>query len=133
MKVKENELLVFYNPNSSLGTQTLAYAKSVTPNLKTIECDKNTLTGKQWKEMLEKINLAPEEVINKQHPVYRDKLENAKMSEEDWLVVLKNEPDLLKAPIAINSDTGILCKNANDILKLKMNIKPDDASDKFNA
>jgi arsenate reductase-like glutaredoxin family protein len=38
--------------------------------------------------------------------------------EKDWLTVIANNPDLIKAPIAVRGRRAILCSSPTDIYKL---------------
>lgn len=120
MKVAHNEYLIFYDPETPVGKKTFAYLRSEIPlsRIKQLIVQKDVLTGKLWKEMLAKLNMKPEDIIDTTHPLYEEKLQDFDLSEADWLVVLKHDPELLIAPIVINEHKAILCKNPSDVLKL---------------
>jgi arsenate reductase len=60
----------------------------------------------------------PKELMNKAHPYYQANIRGKEFTDEDWLNVIKYNPSLLKAPIAIRGDKAVLCTNATDIYKL---------------
>jgi arsenate reductase (glutaredoxin) len=132
MKINNNEIFVFYNPESDLGKKTIAYAKSICNHVNDVPCDKNEMTGALWKEMLYMLGMNAIDIVDQNHPVYEQKLVNSDISEDDWLTILKHEPGLLRAPIAIKGRRAVLCNNANDVLKLKFSEKPKDESESMN-
>ncbi len=119
MKTNPREILIFYNPASSLDKKTLAYARTVSPHVRFISHDNNPSTSTAWKYMLKSMNLHPKNLLNKAEPEYQSKLRGKEYDHEGWLNILINNPHLIKAPIAIKGNTVMLIENPTDILRLK--------------
>ncbi|MEX0967488.1 MAG: ArsC/Spx/MgsR family protein [Bacteroidia bacterium] len=118
MKLRNNHLMIYYDPSSSLGRKTLAYAHTLTRHVQAVEYHKNPFTGRIWKDLLFMLQLQPKELLNKAHPLYQQKVRGWEVQEDDWLNVLIHNPDLIKGPIVVKGEKAILCSSPTDVLKL---------------
>ena len=118
MKTRHNEILIYYNPENSAHRKVVAYAQSLVPQVKAYAFDKAFATGRIWQEILKALQLRPKDLLNKAHPYYQEHIRGCDFDEECWLKVLRKNPDLMKAPIALRGGQAVLCNNATDIYKL---------------
>ncbi len=115
-----NELLLIYNdPNTTTGKQTRAYAKSVSNNVNEVDLSNVKLTTTLWKEIVNKLKVHPEDIMNKDGVDYREKIQGNNFTMDGLLEVLAHSPQLLKAPIAIYHNNAVFCEKPTDILKLE--------------
>lgn len=118
MKVHTQEILIYYNPDSSAHRKTVAHAQSLTPHIRTFTFQRGPNTGRLWRSILEMLDLDPKEILNKAHPYYQMYIRGREFDDEGWLNILMRNPDLLRAPIAIRGKKAIICDNSTDIYKL---------------
>lgn len=118
MKTHNREIMIYYNPESSSDRKTVAYAQSVVPHIKSYAFEQAPSTGTSWQQILHAIGRDPKELLNKAHPYYRKHIRGCEFDEECWVKVFKNNPDIIKAPIAVRGDKAILCETPTDIYKL---------------
>jgi arsenate reductase (glutaredoxin) len=118
MKTHQREILIYYNPESSNDRKTVAHAQSLVPHVRTYSYEKAPSTGTSWQQIIKSLDLHPKELMNKAHPYYQENIRGREFNEEDWLNVIKFNPEILKAPIAIRGNKAILCTSATDIYKL---------------
>ncbi|MCB9283205.1 MAG: glutaredoxin [Lewinellaceae bacterium] len=118
MKTNQRELLIYYNPESSAHRRTVAYAQSLSRYVRAYSFEQAPSTETSWQQILQALGMPPKELLNKAHPYYQQHIRGCEFDEACWLKVIQNNPDLLKAPIAIRGKRAILCLNATDILKL---------------
>lgn len=119
MRTNSREILIYYNPLSSLDKKTIAYARTMSPHVRFISHDKNPSTSTAWQYMLKAMKLQPKELLNKADPEYQIKLRGKEYDHEGWLNILINNPHLIKAPIAIKGNMVMLINSPTDILRLK--------------
>lgn len=93
-------------------------AKSITKNVNEISLKHSKLTKMRWAELLAMINLSPKNLLNKSLKKYKEELAGHDFDDDDWLDILRNNPELVKAPIAVMNGKAVLCVNPNDIYKL---------------
>ena len=118
MKTHHREILIYYNPKSSSDRKTVAHAQSMVSHIKSFAFDKSPSTGTSWQQILHSLDMHPKELLNKANPYYQKHIRGRDFDEESWVKVLQNNPELIKAPIAIRGNRAILCSTPTDIYKL---------------
>lgn len=114
-----NELLLIYNDNHTNSVkQTRAYARSVSDHVNEVHLESTKLTTTLWKEIVNKLELKPKDLLDKSKPEYQEKIRGNEFTMEGWLEVLNHNPHLLKAPMAFYDNRAVLCVKPTDILKL---------------
>lgn len=118
MEFNPKEITVIYDFNKRGGREALAYAKQIAQNVKEIDISKQPLTRTQLAELIDKLNVGIEEVIDKTDDLYQDKYEGVDMDENGWLEVLVHNHSMIKTPIGILGKRAIVCDLPNQILEL---------------
>lgn len=118
MKTNKREILIYYDPSSSNGRKTVAHAQSLSSHVRTYSFDKAPSSSTSWRQILRALDLHPKELMNKAHPYYQANIRGREFDDEDWLNVIRYNPSLLRAPIAIRGEQAVLCTSATEIHKL---------------
>ncbi|MDX1940049.1 MAG: hypothetical protein SFU99_05820 [Saprospiraceae bacterium] len=118
MKTHSREIMIYYNPESSADRRTVAFAQTITTHVKTYAFSKSPSTSTSWQQIISALNVHPKELLNKAHPYYQKFIRGREFDDEGWLNVLKYNPELIKAPIAVRGDRAIVCTTPTDIYKL---------------
>jgi arsenate reductase len=118
MELHPNEMLLLFDPTSATHRKTRVLAKSITKNVNEISLRHSKLTKLRWAELLAILNLAPKSLLDKSSKKYQDELAGHDFDDDDWLDILRNNPELVKAPIAVMNGKAILCISPKDIYKL---------------
>ncbi len=118
MKTHDREILIYYNPDSSADRRTVAFAQTMSQHVKSYAFAKSPSTGTSWQQILKALNIHPKDLLNKAHPYYQQHIRGREFDEEGWLNVLKFNPELIKAPIAMRGNRAIVCTTPTDIYKL---------------
>ncbi len=124
MRTHKREILIYYNPESSNDRKTVAHAQSVVQHVRSFAYEKAPSTGTSWQQILRSLGLHPKDLMNKAHPYYREHIKGREFDEESWLKVLRYNPEIIKAPIAIRGKKAILCLNSTDIHRLAEGAPP---------
>lgn len=112
------QITLFYSSNSVRAKQTLAYAKSEGLAIHPIDILKTPLTGTQIAELATRLGLEVKDLVNQDHPVYATKFEPADLSTDDWIKMIRHNPEIMKQPIALRGDRTILVETPTDIIKI---------------
>ena len=112
------QITLFCNSNSSRAKQTLAYAKAEGLPILQIDMLKTPLTGTQIAELAGRLNIEVKDLVNQEHHAYTHKFEQHDFSSEDWIKMIKKNPDIMKQPIALRGDKTILVDTPTDIIKI---------------
>ena len=124
MKTHSREILIYYNPASSSDRKTVAHAQSVSPHIKSFAFSKSPSTGTSWNQILSALDVSPKELLNKAHPYYQEHIRGREFDDENWIKVLKNNPEMIKHPIAVRGKRAILCSTPTDIYRLTKSSPP---------
>ena len=118
MKTHQREILIYYNPDSSNDKKTVAHAQGLVSHVRAYSYSKAPSNGTSWGQIIHSLDVHPKELMNKAHPYYQQNIRGREFDEEGWLNVIRHNPEMLKAPIAIRGQKAILCNQATDVYKL---------------
>ncbi|WKN45684.1 arsenate reductase family protein [Tunicatimonas pelagia] len=118
MEWNPKEIELIYNFNNQGDREALAYAKQIAQHVNETDISKTPLTERQMAQLLDNLSLGVDDVIDRRADIYQEKYDDAEMSKEDWLEVLKHNPELMRTPIGILGNRAIICETPNDLLKL---------------
>ena len=120
MKLHPNELTLIYDPKSPIGRKLKPLAYSITKNVNEIECKSTRLSTTVWKSVVQMLGNNPKRLLNKAHPIYKEKVKGHTYTMNGWMNILLNNPEMIRCPIAISGGKAVFCETQNDILRLKI-------------
>lgn len=117
----KNELKLYYNSETTLGKQTLAYVRSSNKKVFEIDISKTKIPGSHWAEIAAGVGIAIHELIDTNHPNFIKAYgkEKVDLEEQDWLRVLEKHPETLAHPIIIDGNTFHVLKTPTDFIKFQ--------------
>jgi arsenate reductase-like glutaredoxin family protein len=119
ISTNNRQIKLYYNSETSLGKQTIAYVNASGKKILTIDISKTKVTGTQWLEIINKLNIHISELVNQKHPdfvkIYGDKEVN--LTENDWLKLIEKQPIVVTYPIVINGKQFLQIKTPSDFTK----------------
>lgn len=100
-----NKITFYYNSNSNVDKQTLAYVQDSLKKILTIDVTKTKVSDTQWAEIATKLNLTLADLVNKNHPDFtKNYNSDTVLSEDDWIKVIQNNPDVIANAILVIED-----------------------------
>jgi len=121
MEIAENEMLFIYDSNDLQDREALAYAKSLKHyHVKALDVRKHTFTEWQLEEILERLEMEPDDLINQRSAVYLEEYVGVELSREDVLKAIRKHTDLIRTPVAIYHDTARLIGSSYEFIKKEM-------------
>lgn len=111
-------ITLFYSSASERAKKTLAYAKAEGLPIDEVDILKIPLTGTQIAELASRLGVRIADLVNQEHPLYRKRFGPQDLSEADWITVLRQNPELMKQPIALRGEITILVETPTDIIKI---------------
>ena len=106
MITDEREILILYNPKSSMDKKTVAYAQSVSKHIKTYSFHQNPFNNTKWCKILDALDMDPKELLNKANPYYQSHIRGKEFDRVGWCNVIRRNPEMIKGPIAIRYPRG---------------------------
>ena len=114
----DRQITLFYSSKSVRAKQTLAYAKAEGLPIQEIDILRTRLTGTQIAELADRLHLEIKNLVNQEHPAYTSHFEHHNFSSEDWIKMIRHNPEIIKQPIALRGDKTILVETPTDIIKI---------------
>ena len=99
---------IYHNPRCRKSRETLEIIRNQGYEPEIIEYLKDPPTVSELKNLLDKMNMKPAEIIRKGEDLFRSNFKGKKMSDEEWLNVLVKNPKLIERPIVVSGDRVIL-------------------------
>ncbi|ALM09141.1 hypothetical protein SB49_03140 [Sediminicola sp. YIK13] len=115
----DQQLTIYFNSESTIGKQTHAYITASSKEIRAIDITKENLTGMQWAELADNLEVELSDLIDTKHPKFKDTYgeQDVKLEENDWIKILQGEPALITWPIVIIGNQFLLVKNPSDVVK----------------
>lgn len=111
-------ITMFYSSDSIRAKKAMAIAKAEGLRIQKIDILKSKLTGTQIAELAEKLKIKIKDLINQEHPAYKEKFLHHELSSIDWIKLIQHNPEIMKQPIVLHGDKTILVETPTDILKI---------------
>jgi arsenate reductase len=118
MHYDRNELVLLYNEQNEKDRKTLAYAMTITSKVNRQEVNSVRFSDTMFGIMLDRLNVNGKKVVNKADPQYQVNFKGKELSGDDWHAVIRNNPYLLRSPIAMFRNKVIICETPTDVLKV---------------
>jgi len=110
-------LKVYFKPNCATCQTALALIKRNTEDeLDLIEYLVDTPTAVEIKEILKMLGMEAEDLVRKKEPLYKEKYEGKKISEEKWIDIMVKNPILIERPILVKDGKAIIGRPIEKIL-----------------
>jgi arsenate reductase len=114
----DRQITLFYSSKSKRAKQTLAYAKTEGWPIQEIDIIKNPPNGTQLAELADRLGVGIKDLVNQNHPAFTSKFEPLELSSEDWIKLIRHNPEIMKQPIALRGNITILVETPTDILRI---------------
>jgi arsenate reductase len=118
MERHPNEMWLFLDCESSTHKKTKALAKSITSHINEFSLPHNKLSKLRWAKILLMLNKHPKDLLNKSDKKYQQTLAGHDFDDDAWLEILRENPCMIRGPIAILNNKAVLCIKPKDIYQL---------------
>ena len=112
------ELNLYYNANSSIGMQTLAFVQASKKKVLAVDLSKTKVTGTQWAELADLLGISIKDLINTEHPDFIKLYgkDNDLEGDDDWIKVLQKNPSVVTQPILVNGNKAMQVNTPSDVM-----------------
>lgn len=123
----DRQITIYYDSKSSLGRKCYAAAESSGARVKSIDLTTTKVTGTDWVELADMLNVKVLDLIDQGHPIFIDLYGEDKvdLDTNDAIKILEKHPETLVFPIVIRGNRAIQAKNSGELHKL---VDPDSGS-----
>lgn len=106
---------IYHNSNCS---KSRAALKEITQSGETFEVINYLETVPsvtELKAILSKLGLKPIDIVRKTEKVYLDEFKDKKLSDDEWIKALHENPILIQRPIIVNGDKAVIARSEEAI------------------
>jgi len=93
---------IYHNPKCQKSRKGLEYLKTKSDNIEVIDYLKTGITAETIRQILQRINVKPLEMVRTQEDYFKQQLKGKHFSDEEWIQIIVENPKLLKRPIIVN-------------------------------
>lgn len=117
---KDNLINLYYHPNHINSRKCIAIANANKAAVQAIDIEKTRISQTHWSEMAELLNISVIDMVDLEHDKVVSKFGKVpEIDEFSALKIIQNNPEVVKAPVAIRGQKAVFAKNSRDILKLQ--------------
>lgn len=110
-----DQLTLIYNRNNDSHKRCLAYFQETEKPLLEIDTQSDTLTQRQWAEILDTYDGDLTNIFDQQHEILQDfDVTDTKNDTNDLFKILRNNPDVLLHPILLEGEKVHVIKHPYD-------------------
>ncbi len=113
------KLIVYHNPRCSKSRTAVQYLQEKGVDFDIVEYLKTPLTKDELKELIEKLNIKPEELIRKNESIYKELFKGKNLSDDEWVEAMVKYPKLIERPIVVAKDKAVVARPTEKINDLK--------------
>ncbi len=92
-------LKIYHNNRCKKSRAGLKYLLDKGLNPEVIDYIKNSINEKDFRLILQKLNISAKELIRTQEEIYKLQFKDKNFNEEEWIKIILENPKLLKRPI----------------------------------
>ena len=103
-----NEVTIYHNPRCQKSRETLKIIHERGVSAKVVEYMKFCPGKMEFKNLLKMLDMTAVELIRKNETVYKDKFKGKELSEDEWINVMLEYPQLIERPIVVKDKRAII-------------------------
>lgn len=109
---------IYHNPRCSKSRQTLAILNEKKIKFEIVEYLKDNLSKSELKEIIEKLEINPIELVRKNESIWKENFKDKNLSNKEIIYAMINYPKIIERPIVINGKKAVLGRPPENVLKI---------------
>lgn len=111
-------LKIYHNPRCRKSREGLEILKESGKDFEVREYIKNTLDEKELTDLLQKLNMAPVELVRTEEKIWKENYRNRDLSDKELIRVMVDNPKLIQRPIVETRNKAVIGRPASKIEEL---------------
>lgn len=111
--------VIYHNPRCTKSREALALLNELHEEVEVVEYLKNTPSEEELRSLIKKLKIKPELLMRKKEPVFKEKFEGKKLTDDECIKAMVENPVLIERPIIVKNNKAIIGRppqNIHDIL-----------------
>ncbi len=109
---------IYYNPRCSKCRETLKLIESKGKTAEIVDYLNHPPTLETLQSIVIVLGMQPEELLRKKEPIFIEKYKGKKLSDNEWLEAMVQNPQLIERPIVIDGNRAIIGRPPEKVLEL---------------
>jgi len=98
---------IYHNTRCRKSRAGLLHLKQKTEDFEIIEYLKTGVSEDELKKIFKMLNIKPEEMVRKQEKVYKELYKKRTFSDDEWIKIISETPNLLNRPIIVKGKKAV--------------------------
>jgi arsenate reductase len=111
-------ITVYHNPRCSKSRCALDLLNEKGLKFDTIEYMSQKPTASELKAVIQKLGIAPEELLRKNEDDFRQHFKGKSLSDDEWIDAMIRFPKLIERPIVVKGEKAVVARPADRILEI---------------
>lgn len=99
---------IYHNPRCKKSRETLHILQDAGQEPEVIEYLKNPPTAAELQTLIDKLGIAPEQLVRKQESIYKEQFKGKTLTADEWVAAMVQYPKLIERPIVVKGDKAVL-------------------------
>jgi arsenate reductase len=108
-------ITIYHNSRCSKSREGVCFLENTKQPFQVINYLENIPTKEELKELIRKLNISPIELVRKKETIWISNYKNRKLSDEEIIQVMIDNPKLIERPIIVNGDKAIIARPTEKI------------------
>lgn len=113
-----SDFTLYHNPRCSKSRATLALLQEQGIEPKVVDYLKTPPSAAELRSILDKLGIAPEQLVRKGEDVYKSKYAGRHLSDAQWIEALLADPILIERPIVVSGRRAVLGRPPENVRQL---------------
>jgi arsenate reductase (glutaredoxin) len=109
---------IYHNNKCSKSRQTLQLLREKGQEVEVVEYLTNTPSADELKAVLAKLKIKPEQLLRKGETVYKEQFSSKSHTDEEWIRIMVEHPQLIERPIVVNGDKAAIGRPPENVLDI---------------
>lgn len=101
---------IYHNPRCKKSREGLKFLQNLGVDFKVVEYLKESLSINELRDILKKLGKKPDEILRQQEDYYKKELKNKNFTDEEWLIILTENPVLIQRPIVVGKYKAVIAQ-----------------------
>lgn len=111
-------ITIYHNARCSKSREGLQLLKDSGKDFELREYLKEPISEKELSDLIQKLNIAPIELVRTQEKVWKDNYRNRDLSDKELIRVMVENPKLIERPIVVKDNFAVIGRPASRIKEL---------------
>lgn len=112
-------ITIYHNPRCSKSREGVCFLENTKKPFQIINYLENIPTKEELKELLQKLNISPIELVRKKETIWISNYKNKNLTDDEIIQAMIENPKLIERPIIVNGNKAVIARpveRINEIL-----------------